>query len=437
MRDPLAASPPVAEQVQLVQRILASEVFRKSHRLSAFLQYICEHYSKGQISAINEAAIGTKVFGRPAGYHAGDDSIVRSQARFLRQRLEEYFATEGAREPLVLRIPKGSYVPVFESRAVAAVSVVPAVAAPVQPAAVTPIDALAKFQGRRVSRRRVAVLAAMLAAALVSAWVYRLRVRQQAEAEPPVVKAFWASIFNPDRTTLIVPADSTLVLMEEMTGRPVRLNAYIDRSYLSVKPAESVPLWDQLAGSEYTSTADLNLVARLQRVPQAIGLAPEIRDARDLSLKDLKQGNAILIGGLRANPWMELFSSSTNFDVDYDVEQHRNVVRNRSPGAKEQPLYIEDPHGEGAARAYGVIVFLPSLDNQGHALLVEGTSKAGTEAAAEFLTSPEFAKFLLTIDPEAGPVPSFEVLLSTDIMDGASYHPVLVCWHELRKSPSA
>jgi hypothetical protein len=54
-----------------LQRILASEVFRRSHRLSAFLRYIFEHYSKGQVSAINEAAIGTKVFGRPAGYHPG------------------------------------------------------------------------------------------------------------------------------------------------------------------------------------------------------------------------------------------------------------------------------------------------------------------------------------------------------------------------------
>jgi len=191
-----------------------------------------------------------------------------------------------------------------------------------------------------------------------------------------------------------------------------------------------------LAGSEYTSTADLNLVAQLQRVPQAIDVVPEIRYARDLSLNDLKEHNAILIGGLRANPWMELFSSSTNFDVDYDVEQHRNVVRNRAPQAKEQPIYIEGPHGAGAPRAYGVVVFLPSLDNQGHALLVEGTSKAGTEAAAEFLTSPEFARFLTMIEPEGSSVPSFEVLLSTDIMNGASYQPVIVCWHKLQKSPN-
>jgi hypothetical protein len=438
MHDPAAASP-VAEQTQLIQRILASKAFRKSHRLSAFLRYIFERYSKGQVSQINEARIGTEVFGRPPGYHVGEDSIVRSQARFLRQRLEEYFTTEGAHEPLVLRIPKGSYVPVFEARAVAAVSVVsanPSLSLP-PPTSVTPVEAMSRSQDRGLRQLRVAVLVAMLAAVLVSGWFYRVRVRQQSQIEPPVVKAFWASIFNPARTTLIVPADSTLVLIEEITGKPVHLTAYIDRSYLNIRPTDSIPLWDMLAGSEYTSTADLNLVAHLQRIPQAIEVAPEIRYARDLSLKDLKQRNAILIGGLRANPWMELFSSSTNFDVDYDVEQHRNVVRNRAPSRGELPLYIEEHRRAGAARAYGVVVYLPSLDNQGQALLVEGTSKAGTEAAAEFLTSPEFARFLRMIDPESGAVPSFEVLLSTDIMDGASYHPLLVCWHALHKGPNS
>ncbi len=438
MHDPAMASPAINEQAELVQRILASEVFRKSHRLSAFLRYIFEQFSKGQVSAINEARIGTEVFGRPPGYHAGEDSIVRSQARFLRQRLEEYFATEGIHEPLVLRIPKGSYVPLFERRAGAPVAMVlasPTLVAPA-PIADAAVEAVANSTGRRWSQPRVAVLVVLLAAVAVAAWSYRSRFRQQSHTEPPVVKAFWASLFDPARTTLIVPADSTLVLIEEITGKPVHLAAYIDRSYLNVRPAESVPFWNMLAGSEYTSTADLNLVAQLQRVPQAIDVVPEIRYARDLSLNDLKEHNAILIGGLRANPWMELFSSSTNFDVDYDVEQHRNVVRNRAPQAKEQPIYIEGPHGAGAPRAYGVVVFLPSLDNQGHALLVEGTSKAGTEAAAEFLTSPEFARFLKMIDPEGSSVPSFEVLLSTDIMNGASYHPVIVCWHKLQKSPN-
>src|SRR5208282_138508 len=64
----------------------------------------------------HEQYIGCAVFGRRADYNPGDDNIVRAEARELRKRLEQYFAGEGKEESLEIRIPKGSYVPVFEAR---------------------------------------------------------------------------------------------------------------------------------------------------------------------------------------------------------------------------------------------------------------------------------------------------------------------------------
>ena len=436
MQQPEDAPPTIKEQQQLVARILASDLFSKSHRLAAFLQFVFDQYSHGHAAAINEQRIGTAVFGRPAGYHVGEDSIVRSQARFLRQRLDEYFATEGRAEPLLLHIPKGSYVPAIERRPAAALPITqpPATPLPAPPAAVAsrltnPLAALLLFA-------TLLLLAALLYAFLRPA-------KPQAAHEAPAVHAFWASIFSPDhadpnhpdpdRPVLIVPADSTLVLMEELTGKPVHLLAYINKSYLNDKPPEASALWTMLAGSQYTSIADLNLVARLERVPEAANAHTRIRYARDLSFKELKDGNAILIGGLRANPWVALYASATNFEVNYDPATRNNIVRNRKPGAHEQPLYIEDTAAaNGDTRAYGVVVYLPSLDNQGHTLLVEGTSKAGTEAAAEFLTGPSFDRFLQQIGATRDAVPNFELLLSTGTMDGASYHPAVLCWHRLR-----
>jgi hypothetical protein len=252
------------------------------------------------------------------------------------------------------------------------------------------------------------------------------------------VSAFWGSIFSPDRTVLLVPADSTLVLMEELTGKPVRLLSYINKDYLNVPVAERSPLWSELAGSQYTNMADLNLVAHLERIPEAASAHTQIRYARDLSLKELKDSNAILVGGMRANPWVELFSAPLGFDVDFDSATQHNVVRNRVPGPQEEPVYSEERSGTSdESRAYGVIVYLPSLDNQGHSLLVEGTSKAGTEAAAEFLDGPGFGEFLRRIGANGNAVPSFELLLSTSSMDGSSYHPAVVCWHPLGKPPAS
>jgi len=85
-----------SEQRELVDRILGSDLFHKSGRLSAFLKFVCEQHWKGHADTINEQKIGTVVFQRAPDYHVGDDSIVRSQARFLRQRLEEYPESPGA-----------------------------------------------------------------------------------------------------------------------------------------------------------------------------------------------------------------------------------------------------------------------------------------------------------------------------------------------------
>src|ERR1019366_1158871 len=101
-------------RVRLTSRVVNSPHFEKSPRLRSFLTFICEMELTGRRPEINEQQVGVRVFGRPPGYNPGDDSIVRSQARFLRQRLEEFFRTSGQNAPVRIVIPKGSYVPVFE-----------------------------------------------------------------------------------------------------------------------------------------------------------------------------------------------------------------------------------------------------------------------------------------------------------------------------------
>src|SRR6202023_2781778 len=56
------------------------------------------------------------VLHRPPGYKSSEDSIVRTHARLLRQRLAEYFSTEGAAEATIIEVPKGHYLPTFRPR---------------------------------------------------------------------------------------------------------------------------------------------------------------------------------------------------------------------------------------------------------------------------------------------------------------------------------
>src|SRR5438045_1615890 len=124
----------VEESRKLVERVAASRYLSKSVRLRELLVFLSERVLNGPVGEIHEQEVGHKVFGRPANYDTGSDNIVRVHASTLRKRLEQYFAEEGAGEPLVLEIPKGNYAPVFRRRENS--SPLPATAHP--PAAPTP-----------------------------------------------------------------------------------------------------------------------------------------------------------------------------------------------------------------------------------------------------------------------------------------------------------
>ncbi len=101
---------------EFVRRVAASVTFEKSPRLRAFLLHVCRCALENKPEEATEQQIGIYVYGRSPGYSSNDDNIVRSQARVLRMKLEHHFANEGKGEPLLITIPKGQYLPIFESR---------------------------------------------------------------------------------------------------------------------------------------------------------------------------------------------------------------------------------------------------------------------------------------------------------------------------------
>jgi hypothetical protein len=79
-------SPTDQECRALVQKIVASIEFRKATRLRDFLLYVVDRKLARAPQEVTESLIGQRVFGRPSTYNTGEDSIVRTEARLLRQR---------------------------------------------------------------------------------------------------------------------------------------------------------------------------------------------------------------------------------------------------------------------------------------------------------------------------------------------------------------
>ncbi len=106
-----------SEAIRLeLRRILASADFEASERNRHFLVYVVEETLSGRADRIKAYTIATSVFGRDASFDPQVDSIVRIEAGRLRRALERYYLTAGQMDGLRISIPRGGYVPVFETR---------------------------------------------------------------------------------------------------------------------------------------------------------------------------------------------------------------------------------------------------------------------------------------------------------------------------------
>ncbi len=99
-----------------LQRILAGEGFKRSDRICRFLRYTVEQVLTGRGDEIKESVLAVEVYDRPPDYNPKIDPIVRNDARRLRSKLREYYDAEGRNDPVIIEFPKGSYLPVFQTR---------------------------------------------------------------------------------------------------------------------------------------------------------------------------------------------------------------------------------------------------------------------------------------------------------------------------------
>jgi hypothetical protein len=104
--------PECAIREQLL-RMLDSRIFMHSHRLSRFLRFTVETTLAGQAEILKEYLIGTEVYDRKPPYHPSEDSIVRSEARRLRNKLKQYYESVGKDDSVFIYYRPGGYIPVF------------------------------------------------------------------------------------------------------------------------------------------------------------------------------------------------------------------------------------------------------------------------------------------------------------------------------------
>lgn len=423
---------------QLVRRIVASRRFQHAHLLSRFLMHVSAETLQGRQDEISEYQIGVQVFDRPRNYRTVEDNIVRNYARQLRKRLAEYFAAEGAEEPIRLEIPLGGYVPIFVAPGTLPVTSDPEHRAEARQKALTEAEELASVHGPQLLKSsspmaglkrgwlRILVIAAYSAAlVLITLAVVRNGPGVLRAQEP--THALWAAMFSPQRNTLIVPSDCGFNILEDLTKKPEDLSGYLRNDYQAV-PLTGIDPHSQtdLRTQEFTSFVDLQIITSLTRLPETNSVHLTLRFPRDVRMEDLKSGNVILIGSVGSNPWASIAQQNLNFRIEDGSGMQEAWVLNTKPRNGEAARYVSQ-WNQPAHTTYAVVALERNLGGNGHLLLIEGLDVAGTQAAAEALISGDtLVPVLRAARQPSGELRPFEALLqSTSIASNAASARVL------------
>lgn len=414
---------------EVILHLLESQTFSTAPRLRDVLAYLLRTMEEDSAGEITEQSIGQAVFGRPPGYNASEDNIVRVTVRHLRNRLKEYYSSEGATDPIVLVIPKGRYIPSFAPREVNSSDPADEMAetrSGLDPSEESRQDSPSQdiLSRGRFSWRWIALAAAALIIAFTAGFAARSALRPPAQAT-----GIMGELFPPGDDVTLVTVDANLQAYRQIFKRQVSLEDYILRTYATESVNSSDPriadAYRFATGTNETNVSSVIIGAAVRHALEGRRLI--IKHPHDASVRDFQdQGNVILLGGPWSNPWGQLFENRFNFRVVPETDQpSSSEIHNLHPMTGEATEYR--PHMDGNLNVnYVRIAILPNLDNTGHVILMSATSPESLEAASEYLLSAASYRELLA-QFHAGSVktlPPVEFLLEAKGLNAApgSHH---------------
>jgi len=374
--SPAASSTEVQAQLK---KILVSKGFVHSERLSRFLQFTVDQAVSGEAGKLKEYLIGIEVFDRDGSYDPRTDPIVRVEAGRLRARLNEYYATEGANDPILIDFQKGGYVPVFKRR---------------QP----DLSLAAKVRGslRLMRDWKVALIIALLVLAAIASYRAIVASRQAAVlrkeldvasrlAPGPEFAPVWGPFFSPGIETYIVfgspmffaNAKDGVVLRNGLVNDPVNFlgdpNFRIMQEHFG---ADIGPRYD------YAEMGDAIALHKLTAFFGRAGRLPTALPAHQATWEAIKDSNIIFLGTPRMNPLLKNLPVRQDFEWGVD-----NSVYNRNPRPGEQKVYATTSHRD--LSTFLVIASFPGLRPGRKMLLLSTYSSPGAMAGVDYLTSSD------------------------------------------------
>ncbi len=407
---------------QQIDSITKSHSLRGSESLCKLLQYLAKQSLDHPDAPLKEYQIATEVYGRPADFDPHTDSTIRVQAGRLRVKLAEYYATEGAADPIVVKIPKGSYHLVFEARSVEAKGV----DSERQPQSVPARDGRGSFVVEVVPagwRTAVILLAGGLIAALIGLGITlsNRRLPESAMVKASVARAtgpladFWRPFAAATEDPWVIYSNAAFV------GRPET-----GMRYYNSRQDSKVAVYDH-----YTGVGEVLAIHALDEAFGTLGRKILVKRGSLFTLDDVKNNNLIFVGSPSENLSLLDIPNMQEFVFQRVASGNRKgdlSIVNRHPKPGEASSYLASPSNAPLTEDYSVVGLVPGIESGRYVMILAGTTTFGTQGAVEFVCRQESVEKLLHEIPGSGigTVKPFEALLRLKIARGVPVETELV-----------
>src|ERR1700722_3185251 len=411
---------PAIESRAQVERILQSRIFRTSEVLRHLFAYLTEKSLDGAADGLKEYTIGLDALGKPASFDPRQESVVRMHTARLRQKLAEYYRTEGIDDPIVIDLPKGGFRITFEPRQQTA----PAPVAPVPTPVVEVLPSQHGWQPREIA------LAAALVVALVCAAYFMTRLWRVERTDAGASEATPAQIWTPALRELWDPLLASSRRLVVCVATPLFVNV----PGFGVVRESSVNDWDDAATSKRLSSVETALQAGMSEPSYSYTEAGTATGAFLLGQFLAPRKQAVLITRANVLSWPELAEDNVVFlgpttgihqtgDIPMDAQLVLDAggIRNLKPRAGES-AYIKDhpaQGGEESGVSYALISRVPAMSGPGAILMLSGNQIASVMGGVKAFTNPALAQMLVSrLKSVSGGIPKyFQVVLNVKAMD--------------------
>jgi hypothetical protein len=430
----------VGEEVtrEQVSRILQSETFRTSEVLRRLLKFLADKSLSGEADQLKEYTIGIDAMGKPPEYDPRQDSVVRIQVGRLRQKLAEYYRSEGKDDPVMIDLPKGHFRLSWQERP----KVEPRHNAPIQLTA--PSVTSSKPSPRRMER----ILAVALGLTVIWGIYCTVRLRRERPIPAPAsgmwtseMEELWRPILGSSRPLIISPQASLFVGLQGFGFyRDPSLNHWedvltspdIEKIRKALNNPAILPVY------RFTGYGTMTALFRLGRLLGFGGPNTSIVRGDQLSWQQLVDNNVLFLGPPRLNA-----EQLRSLPIELEFELNETGLRNRHPKQGEPALLadhypsirkgtenvVETDNGE----VYALITHTPGPLGIGDIECFNSNLSPGTMAAVQAFTAPALVETIVSkLRKSDGRLPPYyQIVLDVKFKDGVPTEIRYLMHHEL------